>query len=85
MQLPNPQNLQELVSILHQELKNGGLDSASVDVDRVSQIMENYSSNQSDWLQFALFDKGRYTRNLVDDGNGQFNLMVLCWPENSKR
>lgn len=22
---------------------------------------------------------GRYTRNLVDAGNGKFNLMVLCW------
>ncbi len=20
-----------------------------------------------------------YTRNLVDDGNGKFNVMVLCW------
>lgn len=23
----------------------------------------------------------RYTRNLVDAGNGKFNLMVLCWGE----
>ena len=23
----------------------------------------------------------RYTRNLVDAGNGKFNLMVLCWNE----
>lgn len=23
----------------------------------------------------------RYTRNLVDEGNGRFNLMVLCWGE----
>ena len=24
----------------------------------------------------------RYTRNLVDEGNGKFNLMILCWGEN---
>ncbi|CAN7980751.1 unnamed protein product, partial [Ixodes pacificus] len=24
----------------------------------------------------------RYTRNLVDEGNGKFNLMILCWSEN---
>lgn len=24
---------------------------------------------------------GRYTRNLVDAGNGKFNLMILCWGE----
>ena len=23
----------------------------------------------------------RYTRNLVDTGNGKFNLMALCWGE----
>ncbi|KAH9368840.1 hypothetical protein HPB48_004339 [Haemaphysalis longicornis] len=23
----------------------------------------------------------RYTRNLVDEGNGKFNLMILCWSE----
>jgi len=23
----------------------------------------------------------RYTRNLVDAGNGKFNLMILCWNE----
>uniref|UniRef100_A0A8C9G615 Cysteine dioxygenase n=1 Tax=Pavo cristatus TaxID=9049 RepID=A0A8C9G615_PAVCR len=23
----------------------------------------------------------RYTRNLVDNGNGKFNLMILCWGE----
>ena len=22
---------------------------------------------------------GSYTRNLVDDGNGRFNVMLLCW------
>ena len=27
------------------------------------------------WIFFVF----RYTRNLVDAGNGKFNLMVLCW------
>ncbi|XP_055529259.1 cysteine dioxygenase 1 isoform X2 [Wyeomyia smithii] len=26
-------------------------------------------------------DLKRYTRNLVDEGNGKFNLMILCWNE----
>ncbi|XP_071452197.1 cysteine dioxygenase type 1 isoform X2 [Hetaerina americana] len=29
----------------------------------------------------ALFHSLRYTRNLVDAGNGKFNLMILCWGE----
>ncbi|KAG0286776.1 Cysteine dioxygenase [Linnemannia gamsii] len=44
--------------------------------------MTNYVSNEEDWKKYAHFDKGRYTRNLVDDGNGKFNLMILAWPEN---
>ena len=28
-----------------------------------------------------LISRGRYTRNLVDEGNGKFNLMLLCWGE----
>lgn len=27
----------------------------------------------------------RYTRNLVDEGNGKFNLMILCWGEGHGR
>lgn len=28
-----------------------------------------------------LFFFGRYTRNLIDEGNHRFNLMILCWGE----
>lgn len=27
----------------------------------------------------------RYTRNLVDEGNGKFNVIVLCWGEGQGR
>ncbi|KAJ3306738.1 Cysteine dioxygenase [Kappamyces sp. JEL0829] len=77
-QLPhNPSNLRELCAMLHKELGNEGLDTA--DVPKIQKLLESYASNAQDWQSFALFDEGRYTRNLVDDGNGKFNLMVLCW------
>ena len=31
--------------------------------------------------RYPLFVHFRYTRNLVDEGNGKFNLIVLCWGE----
>lgn len=34
-----------------------------------------------DTLIKVLFIIQRYTRNLVDAGNGRFNLMILCWNE----
>ncbi|KAG0208573.1 Cysteine dioxygenase [Mortierella sp. NVP41] len=80
--VPVPASLDELVKLLHAELGSNGLDSEGVDVDRVKALMTNYISNEDDWAKYAHFDKGRYTRNLVDDGNGKFNLMIPAWPEN---
>ncbi|KAF9101205.1 hypothetical protein BGX29_005897 [Mortierella sp. GBA35] len=80
--VPVPASLDELVKLLHAELGSNGLDSEGVDVDRVKALMTNYISNEDDWAKYAHFDKGRYTRNLVDDGNGKFNLMILAWLEN---
>ncbi|RKO91259.1 RmlC-like cupin domain-containing protein, partial [Blyttiomyces helicus] len=80
-----PTTLDELVTLLHAELGANGLDPDLVDVDRVQALMASYKSNPKDWDQFALFDRSKpYTRNLVDDGNGKFNLMILCWSENGQ-
>jgi len=42
-------------------------------------------SNPADWKKYANFDPYKYTRNLVDDGNGKFNLLVLAWGEGQGR
>jgi len=52
-----------------------------VNTDYVITLLESYKSKESDWRQYAKFDKHRYTRNLVDTGNGKYNLMALCWGE----
>lgn len=82
--LPKPTNLDDLVCILRKELGDDGLDSQNVDVERIRAIMGAYESNEADWSKYAFFDKGRYTRNLVDDGNGKFNLLILAWGEDQK-
>ncbi|XP_039614891.1 cysteine dioxygenase type 1 isoform X3 [Polypterus senegalus] len=43
--------------------------------------MGSYESNPHEWMKYGKFDQFRYTRNLVDEGNGKFNLMILCWGE----
>lgn len=53
----------------------------NIDVDEVKQLLNAYKSNPMDWRNYAKFDTHRYTRNLVDEGNGKFNLMILCWGE----
>lgn len=42
-------------------------------------------SNAADWKKYVNWDPYKYTRNLVDDGNGKFNLIVLCWGEGQAR
>ncbi|XP_075988554.1 cysteine dioxygenase type 1 [Anticarsia gemmatalis] len=50
-----------------------------VNVQEVQKLMAGYKSNPKDWSKYAKFDRFRYTRNLVDAGNGAFNIMILCW------
>lgn len=52
-----------------------------VNIERVQDLMSSYKSNPRDWIKFAQFDRYRYTRNLVDEGNGKYNLMLLAWAE----
>ena len=50
-----------------------------MNIEEVEELLGNYKSNPADWRKYAKFDKCKYTRNLVHEGNGKFNLMLLCW------
>lgn len=54
-------------------------DSDEVNIDEVEELLCAYHTNRTDWKKFAKFDPYKYTRNLVHEGNGKFNLMLLCW------
>ncbi|TPX34265.1 cysteine dioxygenase [Synchytrium endobioticum] len=72
-------DLNKLARRLHVELATAGLGSDQVDPVRIQHIFQTYTSNEKDWKKYVFVDQCRYTRNLVDGGNGLFNLMVLCW------
>ncbi|OWF49971.1 cysteine dioxygenase type 1-like [Mizuhopecten yessoensis] len=71
-----PRTLEDLINKLHKVFEDD-----EVNVEYVQKLMTSYESNRTDWKKFAKFDRHRYTRNLVDEGNGKFNLMLLCWNE----
>lgn len=73
---PKCTTLSELISELHKTFA-----SDHVNIEYVNHLMLCYQSNPAEWRKFAKFDRYRYTRNLVDAGNGKFNLMILCWNE----
>jgi len=54
-------------------------ESDQVNIEEVEEILGAYNTNAKDWKKYAKFDKFKYTRNLVHEGNGKFNLMLLCW------
>ncbi|KAI0011615.1 RmlC-like cupin domain-containing protein [Xylariaceae sp. FL0662B] len=59
---------------------SSGLTSDDVDVEDLTHIMERYVSDEKDWSTYALANANMpYTRNLVDEGNGKANLLVLVW------
>lgn len=73
---PTITSLEDLQAHLHDVFQ-----SENVNIELVETLMSSYKSNPQDWRKFAKFDRYRYTRNLVDEGNGKFNLMLLCWGE----
>ncbi|CAG8039731.1 unnamed protein product [Penicillium salamii] len=59
---------------------SSGLDSSDVDPMQIQLLMEKYTSNPDEWSSYALEDASRtYTRNLIDEGNGKSNLLILVW------
>jgi len=73
---PVVESLDDLRAHLHDIFE-----SDHINVEHVESVMKSYKSNPLDWKNFAKFDQYRYTRNLVDEGNGKFNLMIVCWGE----
>jgi len=73
---PAVDSLTDLVAALHREFE-----SNYVNIEMVNHLMLTYKSNPREWRKYAKFDRYTYTRNLVDAGNGKFNLLILCWGE----
>lgn len=71
-----PKSLTELIELIYEAFATD-----EVNIDYVHTIMTNYKGNMKEWAPFIKFQPNRYTRNLVDAGNGKFNLMILCWAE----
>lgn len=73
-QVPAVVTLDDLIQELHRVFEED-----EVNVEYVHNLLSSYKSNPLDWKKFAKFDRYKYTRNLVDEGNGKFNIMLLCW------
>ena len=56
---------------------SSGIDSDDVDPEELQTLMKVYQSNMPEWEKYYFPDPNtRYTRNLVDKGNGKSNLVL---------
>jgi len=53
-----------------------------VNTNQVKAFMESYKGDKNQWQDYAIFDQYKYTRNLIHEGNGKFNLILVCWNKN---
>jgi cysteine dioxygenase len=59
---------------------SSGINSDDVDENDLIRLMQQYISQENQWRHYAFADPSRnYTRNLVDEGNGKSNLLVIVW------
>ncbi|RHZ82494.1 hypothetical protein Glove_109g278 [Diversispora epigaea] len=72
-------SFKELINSLRKELGVGGLDSDGININRIVSLMSSYISNESDWIEYVTYNNTTYTKNLVDNGNSKFNLIVMGW------
>ncbi|KAL6713372.1 hypothetical protein ACLMJK_008837 [Lecanora helva] len=79
MQERNP--FQQLVVDLKAYLDHSpGSLFSDIDPGPIIKFMKSYKSESSHWLKYAHRDKDKcFTRNLIDPGNGKWNLLILVW------
>ncbi|KKA30821.1 hypothetical protein TD95_005053 [Thielaviopsis punctulata] len=72
---------QKLVQDLKDALgPSSGLTCDDIDLDALTDLMRQYDSKPNEWKEYFIGDESKgYTRNLVDEGNGKSNLLVLVW------
>jgi cysteine dioxygenase len=70
-------HFQSLISDLSNILgPSSGLNSEDIGVQELHLRIESYVSQEKEWSKYAFSDFSRsYTRNLVDEGNGNSNLV----------
>src|ERR1700753_19130 len=75
-----------LISQISKLLGPGGIGSEDVDPNSIQDLRSKYKSDKRDWAHFInTWEKPGepYVRNLVDTGNGKYNLLLLVWHKGS--
>lgn len=77
-------NFKSLIDALHMELSTSmsaedlSGENGTMRRRHVQQLLSTMRFNPNEWMQYARFKDGRYTRNLVGHGEN-FTVVLMCW------
>lgn len=73
-------NLRAFIDELYRLLNGVKMEELpSNELAKLLAFMRTYKFTEEEWRDLVCFDEKHYTRNLVDGGNGNFNLILLGW------
>ena len=49
------------------------------EIEEIKSLLSNYKPVPADYSKYVTWKPDRYTRNLIDQGNGTYNMMIMCW------
>ncbi|CBY31300.1 unnamed protein product [Oikopleura dioica] len=77
--VPTPATIEDLVTGLNI------FSRAEIPSEKKSAMIVDYFKlyKNNDWQKFAFWDDFRYTRNLIEEIDGCYSLILMCWPEGS--
>ena len=87
VQMQKDNGFSQLVLDLKSALdRSPGANFSDIDPSPILTLMEDYRSEKTHWLKYAHGNKDRcFTRNLVDRGNGKWNLVSAISPTGRER
>ncbi|CAF1259041.1 unnamed protein product [Rotaria magnacalcarata] len=72
------QSVQDLVAHINKKFEK-----EFVNVDYLLKLMNTYNCDIKEFTRYAHFQSGKCSRYLIDKGNGEYNLLLLCWSSES--
>ena len=55
-----------------------------INIEEIKALLYNYKATRSDYDKYITWTHDKYTRNLIDQGNGHYNMMTMCWAPGQK-
>lgn len=73
-------SLKSVVQRIHEIMKDSGISGLDGDnLSALKKVVFETDIPEDEWRPLVFYHQGRYARNLVDQGNGNFDLLLVSW------